>query len=155
MAPWEIPAALRSPCIAGGYKLGTVVSRQAHVFRGQYRLNGKLRTSPRILASVSAVDPGPVSDPGQRGTSAQRAGVAVRPARGGRDVKVVREISLALAVYGMAGWIYVGLCALAAPATLELPLTHLMPSLREDTAGVLSFIVSFLGFLSYRITRRD
>lgn len=122
---------------------------------GQYRLNGKLKTSPRTLASVSAVGPGPVSDPGQRGTSAQRANVAVRLPRGGRDAKVVREISLALAVYGMAGWIYVGLCALVAPATLELPLTHLMPSLREDTAGVLSFIVSFLGFLSYRITRRD
>jgi hypothetical protein len=30
-----------------------------------------------------------------------------------------------------------------------------MPSLREDTAGVLSFVVSFLGFISYRITRRD
>ena len=77
-----------------------------------------------------------------------------QPAAAGTS-RCVREISLALAVYGMAGWIYVGLCALVAPATLELPLTHLMPSLREDTAGVLSFIVSFLGFLSYRITRRD
>jgi hypothetical protein len=55
----------------------------------------------------------------------------------------------------MAAWIYVGLCALVAPATLALPLTHLIPSLREDTAGVLSFIVSFLGFIGYRITRRD
>ena len=55
----------------------------------------------------------------------------------------------------MAGWVYVGLCALVAPQTLTLPLTHLAPSLREDTAGVLSFIVSFLGFVSYRITRRD
>jgi hypothetical protein len=68
---------------------------------------------------------------------------------------VVREISLALAVYGMAGWIYVGLCALVAPTTLALPLTHLMPWLREDTAGVLSFIVSFLGFVSYRLTSRS
>jgi hypothetical protein len=82
-------------------------------------------------------------------------GVVARPAHGGRGVKVVREISLALAVYGMAGWIYVGLCALVAPATLALPLTHLLPALREDTSGMLSFIVSFLGFISYRITRRD
>lgn len=118
-------------------------------------MNGKLRTSPRILASVAAADPGPVGDPGRRGIGAQRAGVAAGPASGGRGVKAVREISLALAIYGMAGWIYVGLCALVAPATLELPLTHLMPALREDTAGVLSFIVSFLGFTSYRITRRD
>ena len=83
------------------------------------------------------------------------AGTAARPASGSRRVKIVREISLALALYGMAGWIYVGLCALVAPQTLALPLTHLAPSLREDTAGVLSFIVSFLGFIFYRITRRD
>ena len=89
------------------------------------------------------------------GAVAPGPGVAASSARGGRRVRVVREISLALAIYGMAGWIYVGLCALVAPATLELPLTHLMPSLREDTAGVLSFIVSFLGFVSYRIARRD
>jgi hypothetical protein len=118
-------------------------------------LNGKQRTSPRTLASVRWVGPDPVGDPGQRGTRALGAGVAAGSARGGRGARVVREISLALAVYGMAGWIYVGLCALVAPATLELPLTHLVPSLREDTSGVLSFIVSFLGFTSYRITRRD
>lgn len=82
-------------------------------------------------------------------------GVVARPARRGWGATVVNEISLALAVYGMAGWIYVGLCALVAPATLALPLTHLMPALREDTFGVLSFIVSFLGFISYRITRRE
>ena len=82
-------------------------------------------------------------------------GVAARRTRRGWGATVVREISLALAVYGMAGWIYVGLCALVAPATLALPLTHLIPSLREDTFGFLSFIVSFLGFIFYRITRRD
>jgi hypothetical protein len=83
------------------------------------------------------------------------AGTAARPLRGDRGIKIVREVSLALAIYGMAGWIYVGLCALVAPTTLALPLTHLVPALREDTAGVLSFIVSFAGFVSYRITRRD
>lgn len=99
-------------------------------------MNGKLRVSPGEAASA---DPSPVSG----------------PARGGRGVKLVREISLALAVYGLAGWIYVGLCALVAPQTLALPLTHLLPWLREDTSGVLSFIISFLGFISYRMTRRD
>lgn len=81
-------------------------------------------------------------------------GVTAKPTRSGWGIKVVREISLALAIYGMAGWVYVGLCALVAPATLALPLTHLMPWLREDTSGVLSFIVSFLGFISYRIGGR-
>ena len=109
-------------------------------------MNGKPRTSPPTLASVGAAGPAP----GPAST-----GAAARSARGGRGVRAVREISLALAVYGMAAWIYVGLCALVAPATLALPLTHLIPSLREDTAGVLSFIVSFLGFIGYRITRRD
>jgi hypothetical protein len=101
-------------------------------------LNGKPRTSARGVVPLLA-----------------STGTAARPTRGGRRVKVVREVSLALAVYGMAGWIYVGLCALVAPQTLALPLTHLIPVLREDTAGVLSFIVSFAGFVSYRIARRD
>ena len=70
-------------------------------------------------------------------------------------IKVVREVSLALAVYGMAGWIYVSICALTAPQTLALPLTHVLPGLREDTSGVISFIVSFLGFITYRMTRAD
>jgi hypothetical protein len=72
-----------------------------------------------------------------------------------RAIKVVREVSLALAVYGMAGWIYVSICALVAPQTLALPLTHVLPGLREDTSGVISFIVSFLGFITYRMTRAD
>jgi hypothetical protein len=71
----------------------------------------------------------------------------------GRGRKIVTEVSLGLAIYGMAGWIYVGICALIAPQTLALPLTHLLPHLREDTSGVLSFIVSFAGFVSYRLAR--
>jgi hypothetical protein len=99
-------------------------------------LNGKLRISPdtSVPAGSSAVS---------------------GAARGGWGIKAVREISLALALYGMAGWIYVGICALVAPQTLALPLTHLLPPLREDTSGVLSFIISFLGFISYRMTRQD
>ena len=55
----------------------------------------------------------------------------------------------------MAGWIYVALCSLTAPQTLSLPLTHVLPYLREDTAGVASFILSFLGFVFYRLTRPE
>jgi hypothetical protein len=73
----------------------------------------------------------------------------------GRGVNTVREISLALAIYGLAVWIYVGLCALTTPDTLALPLTHLLPSLREDTSGAFGLIVPFLGFISYRTGRRD
>lgn len=99
-------------------------------------MNGKLKLSP---GSSAPAGPSPASG----------------PARAGRGVKVVREVSLALALYGMAGWIYVGICALAAPQTLALPLTHLLPGLREDTSGVLSFILSFLAFITYRMTRED
>jgi hypothetical protein len=99
-------------------------------------LNGKVKLSP---SSSAPAGPGPASG----------------PSRGGRGLKIVREVSLALAVYGMAGWIYVSICALVAPQTLALPLTHVLPGLREDTSGVISFIVSFLGFISYRVTRAD
>jgi hypothetical protein len=54
----------------------------------------------------------------------------------------------------MAGWIYVALCSLT-PQTLSLPLTHVLPYLREDTAGVASFILSFLGFVCYRVTQPE
>jgi hypothetical protein len=72
----------------------------------------------------------------------------------GWGITIVREISLALTVYGAAGWMYVAICALVAPSTLALPLTHLVPSLREDTSGALSFVVSFLGFITFRIARQ-
>lgn len=98
-------------------------------------MNGKLRMSRNTPAPTAS---GPVS-------GAARS----------RGIRIVRELSLALALYGMAGWVYVAICALVAPQTLALPLTHLLPPLREDTSGVLSFIVSFAGFLSYRITRQE
>jgi hypothetical protein len=104
-------------------------------FERMNRLNAELRVAPDTPAPDG---PGP----------------AAATSRDGRVIRIVREVSLALAIYGMAGWIYVGICALVAPQTLALPLTHLLPSLREDTSGVLSFIVSFLGFISYRLTRR-
>jgi hypothetical protein len=87
-------------------------------------------------------------------TSQPGSGTATRgTANHSRGVKAVRELSLAIALYGLAGWIYVAICSLAAPDTLVLPLTHLVPWLREDTSGVISFILSFLGFLTYRVTK--
>lgn len=77
------------------------------------------------------------------------------PTNRGRGIKALRELSLTIALYGMAGWIYVAACSLAAPNTLALPLTHLLPWLREDTSGVISFVLSFLGFITYRMTRSD
>jgi len=78
-----------------------------------------------------------------------------RPTNRNRGVKAFRQLSLAIAIYGMVGWIYVAICSLVVPDTLALPLTHLLPGLREDTSGVISFILSFLGFISYRMARPD
>jgi hypothetical protein len=77
------------------------------------------------------------------------------PAARSRGLKLLREVSLAVAVYGMLGWIYVAICALTAPYTLALPLTHLVPWLREDTSGVISFVLSFAAFVLYRMARSD
>lgn len=68
-------------------------------------------------------------------------------------VRIVTAISLAFAIYGLIGFIYVAICAFVAINTLYLPLTHLFPQLREDTSGAISFIVSFVGFVVYRIVR--
>jgi hypothetical protein len=78
-----------------------------------------------------------------------------RPADRSRGVKIFRQLSLAVAVYGMIEWIYVAVCSLVVPDTLVLPLTHVLPGLREDTSGVICFVLSFLGFVSYRMTRPD
>ncbi len=70
-----------------------------------------------------------------------------------RGVRILTALSFALAIYGMVGWIYVAICGLVASNTLYLPLTHLFPHLREDTAGAISFIVSFIAFVVYRYIR--
>jgi hypothetical protein len=70
-----------------------------------------------------------------------------------KEARLLRELSFSLAVYGMVGWVYVAICGLVSPNTLHLPLTHLFPHLREDTSGVISFMVSFVGFVIYRVLR--
>lgn len=69
--------------------------------------------------------------------------------------RLIKEFSLAVTVYGMITWIYVAVCALVAPSSLALPLTHLLPHLREDTSGVLGFGLSFVGFVTYRLSQRS
>jgi uncharacterized membrane-anchored protein len=78
-----------------------------------------------------------------------------RPANRSLGAKAFRQLSLAIAIYSMIEWIYVAICSLVVPGTLPLPLTHLLPWLREDTSGVICFTLSFLGFVSYQLTRPD
>jgi hypothetical protein len=73
---------------------------------------------------------------------------AARPGRRGADL--IKVLSLGLMIYGMVLWIYVAISALVVPDTLKLPLTHLIPFLREDTSGDIGFALSFCGFVVYR-----
>lgn len=66
-----------------------------------------------------------------------------------RGIKFIAPLSLSVAIYSMIGWLYVAVCALVAPNTLGLPLTHLVPFLREDTSGFISFLISFVSFTTY------
>jgi hypothetical protein len=72
----------------------------------------------------------------------------------GRVTGLVDAFSLGLAIYGLMQWVYVAICAIVVPETLPLPLTHLIPFLREDTSGFLGFAISFVGFVVYRSRTR-
>lgn len=67
--------------------------------------------------------------------------------------RIVNALSLSLAVYGFFAWVYVAVVSLASPSTLPQQLTHLASWPRTDTFGEASFVVSFLAFLAYRLSR--
>jgi hypothetical protein len=69
--------------------------------------------------------------------------------------RLVNTLALAFAVYGVAGWVYVVIVSLVAPQTLPLQLTHLSTWPRTDTFGEASFVVSFVAFIVFRMTRSD
>ena len=66
---------------------------------------------------------------------------------------VLNSVLLAVAVYAFAAWAYVAAVALVEPQTLSWQLTHFAKWPRTDTFGEVSFIVSFLAFIAYRLTR--
>lgn len=67
--------------------------------------------------------------------------------------RVFNAVALAIAVYGLLAWLYVAAVALVLPSTLPWQLTHLSRWPRTDTFGELSFIVSFIAFIAYVLTR--
>jgi hypothetical protein len=67
--------------------------------------------------------------------------------------RVTNALALAVALYGLAGWAYVAAVALARPQTLSWQLTHLARWPRTDTFGEVCFVVSFVAFIAYRLTR--
>jgi hypothetical protein len=69
--------------------------------------------------------------------------------------RLVNTLALAFSGYGVAGWVYVVIVSLVAPQTLPLQLTHLSTWPRTDTFGEASFVVSFVAFIVFRMTRSD
>jgi hypothetical protein len=66
---------------------------------------------------------------------------------------VINAVALAVALYAFAAWVYVAAVALALPNTLPWQLTHFASWPRTDTFGEASFVVSFMAFVIYRLTR--
>jgi uncharacterized membrane protein len=67
--------------------------------------------------------------------------------------RIAAVLAQAVAIYAFAAWVYVALVALIQPNTLSWQLTHLAKWPRTDTFGEVSFVVSFVAFITYRLLR--
>ncbi len=72
-----------------------------------------------------------------------------------RFIVVVKIAGELLFLYGLLGWIYGVLVQLTHPEWLPLPLSHLTLSIRVDTFTMLSFVVSAVGFIIWRLTKES
>jgi hypothetical protein len=57
-------------------------------------------------------------------------------------------------LYGLLGGLYICVNAWIHPETLPLQLTHLTPWIREDTFGMLSFIVSAMSYFGLQLIKK-
>jgi hypothetical protein len=71
------------------------------------------------------------------------------------STRVINTLALAIALYAFACWVYVAAVALVLPNTLPWQLTHFAHWPRTDTFGEVSFLVSFVAFIAYRLTMTD
>jgi hypothetical protein len=67
--------------------------------------------------------------------------------------KIVESGSLTAAVFGFFGWLYIVVVRFVSPETLTIQLSHLTPWLREDTFGMICFVVSGIGFFVWNILK--
>ena len=77
----------------------------------------------------------------------------MKPEREAR--RVVNVVALAIAIYAFAAWVYVAAVALGATPERfrgNLPTSASWP--RTDTFGELSFVISFVAFIVFGLTRR-
>jgi len=71
------------------------------------------------------------------------------------DMKTLRSLFLTLFVFGLLGWIYIATNAATHPETLAMPLTHLLPYPREDTFGIICFLVSMVSFFVWNLIKNE
>ncbi|MCL5072424.1 MAG: hypothetical protein M1308_16265 [Actinobacteria bacterium] len=67
--------------------------------------------------------------------------------------KIVKAASFTFFIFGLLGWLYIVAVALVHPETLSIQLTHLAPYPREDTFGIICFIVSFISFFIWNLVK--
>jgi hypothetical protein len=65
-------------------------------------------------------------------------------------LKVAGEL---LFLFGLLGWVYGVLIRLVYPQWISLGLSHLIPWIRVDTFTVVSFFISAIGCLIWRLTK--
>ncbi len=75
-----------------------------------------------------------------------------RSRRGRHAVLLVALKTISL--YSFAGWAYIAMNAIFHPATLKLPLSHLLSWPHEDTFGAICFVVSASSFFCLQLLER-
>src|SRR3989344_2409423 len=60
--------------------------------------------------------------------------------------KFIERILFSIALYSFFGGVYISGSAWFHPQTLPIQLSHLTPWIREDTFGIISWLVSFITF---------
>lgn len=68
-------------------------------------------------------------------------------------LRLSKAASFTLFVFGFGGWFYIAENAVFHPETLALPLTHLVGYPREDTFGIICFIISFVSLFVYMLIK--
>ena len=63
--------------------------------------------------------------------------------------RFAQSLSLAFALYGLFGWVYIVINSEVHMQTLSMQLTHFASWPHEDTFGEICFLVSFISFIIY------
>lgn len=67
--------------------------------------------------------------------------------------RFLQAAAFTLFIHSFAGWFYIAGNAVFHPQTLALPLTHFLSWPREDTAGIISFIISMVSFFVWNLIK--